>query len=69
MENLVFLDTETTGIDILIDRLTQVCYKFRNEIYAEYFKPPVPISIKTMSISHITTKMDDDKAPFIGFKL
>ncbi len=69
MENLVFLDTETTGIDILIDRLTQVCYKFRNEIYAEYFKPPVPISIKSMSISHITNKMVDDKEPFIGSKM
>lgn len=69
MDNLIFLDTETTGIDILIDRLTQVCYKFRKEIYAEYFKPPVPISIKSMSISHITNKMVDDKEPFIGSKM
>lgn len=69
MDNLVFLDTETTGIDMLIDRLTQVCYKYRKEIYSEYFKPPVPISIKSMSISHITNKMVDDKEPFIGSKM
>lgn len=69
MDKLVFLDTETTGIDIMMDRLTQVCYKFRNEIYAEYFKSPVPISVKSMSISHITNKMVEDKEPFIGSKM
>ncbi len=69
MENLIFLDTETTGIDILIDRLTQVCYKYKGELYSEYFKPPVPISVKSMSISHITNKMVEDKDAFIGSKM
>jgi DNA polymerase III epsilon subunit-like protein len=69
MDNLVFLDTETTGIDILVDRLTQVCYKYKGELFSEYFKPPVPISVKSMSISHITNKMVEDKEPFIGSKM
>jgi len=69
MDNLVFLDTETTGIDILVDRLTQVCYKYKEELFSEYFKPPVPISVKSMSISHITNKMVEDKEPFIGSKM
>ena len=69
MDNLVFIDTETTGIDPLVDRLTQVCYKYKRELYSEYFKPPVPISIKSMSISHITNKMVEDKELFIGSKM
>lgn len=69
LQNLIFLDTETTGIDPLIDRLTQVCYKHNGELHSEYFKPPVPISVKSMSISHITNKMVDDKEPFIGSKM
>lgn len=69
LKNLVFLDTETTGIDPLVDRLTQVCYKFKRELYSEYFKPPVPISVKSMSISHITNKMVEDKELFIGSKM
>lgn len=63
-DNLVFLDTETTGIDPLVDRLVQVCYKHKGELYSEYFKPPVPISIKSMSISHITNKMVEKMPEF-----
>lgn len=64
MEKLIFIDTETTGIDILVDRLMQVAYKSKGKIYSEYFKPPVPISIKSMSISHITNKMVEGKQGF-----
>lgn len=64
MDKLVFLDTETTGIDPLIDRLVQVAYKHKNTLASSYFKPPVPISIKSMSISHITNKMVGDKEEF-----
>lgn len=64
MDNLVFIDTETTGIDPLVDRLTQICYKYKGKIYSEYFKPPVPISIKSMSISHITNKMVEKMPEF-----
>lgn len=64
MDKLIFLDTETTGIDPLVDRLVQVAYKHKNTLVSSYFKPPVPISVKSMSISHITNKMVEDKEPF-----
>lgn len=64
MDKLVFLDTETTGIDPLVDRLVQVAYKYNNKLHTSYFKPPVPISIKSMSISHITNKMVENKEEF-----
>lgn len=63
-KNLIFLDTETTGIDLLIDRIVQVAYKFDGEVNSSFFKPPIPISIKSMSISHITNKMVEDKEDF-----
>lgn len=66
MDKLVFLDTETTGIDPLVDRLFQVAYKHKNTLVSSYFKPPVPISVKSMSISHITNKMVSDKEEFGG---
>lgn len=64
MDGLIFLDTETTGNDVLNDRLFQVCYKDGNNIHNEYFKPPVPITIKSQSITHVTNKMVEDKKPF-----
>lgn len=67
--NLIFLDTETTGNDVSQDRLCQVCYKLNGETHTEYFKPPVPISIKSSSITHITNKMVADKEPFAGSQM
>ena len=67
--NLVFLDTETTGNDLAKDRLCQVCYKTDTETRTEYFKPPVPIGVKSMSITHITNKMVADKEPFATSQL
>jgi exodeoxyribonuclease X len=64
MADLIFLDTETTGIDILVDRLFQVAYKFQGKLHSQYFKPPLPISVKSMSISHVTNKQVDDKEEF-----
>ncbi len=61
---LIFLDTETTGNDVTKDRLCQVCYKTSKGIRNEYFKPPLPMSIKSMSITHITNKMLEDKRSF-----
>lgn len=68
MYRLVFLDTETTGIDPLFDRLFQVAYKFEGEMFSQYFKPPVPISVKSMSISHVTNKEVEDKEVFTDSK-
>lgn len=64
MDELIFLDTETTGNNLLDDRLFQVCYKHGNAVHSEYFKPPVPISIKSQSITHVTNKMVADKGAF-----
>lgn len=66
---LIFLDTETTGNEIGKDRLCQICYRTENLIKVEYFKPPIPVSIKSMSITHITNKMLENKQPFIGSQM
>lgn len=66
MKELIFLDTETTGNDVAKDRLCQICYKTSDGIYKGYFKPPVPVSIKAMSITNITNKMLADKPSFRG---
>lgn len=63
---LIFLDTETTGNDVATDRLCQVCYKTKQGIKVGFFKPPLPMSVKSMSITHITNKMLEDKPPFKG---
>mgnify|MGYP001593921430 CR=1 FL=1 len=64
MRELIFLDTETTGNDVAKDRLCQICYKTSDGIYKGYFKPPVLVSIKAMSITNITNKMLEDKEVF-----
>ncbi len=69
MQNLIFLDTETTGNEIGKDRLCQVCYKVNGEIKTSYFKPPLPISVKAMSITHITNKTVVDKEVFAGSEM
>ena len=66
---LIFLDTETTGNDVTKDRLCQVCYRVEKETKTAYFKPPIPVSVKAMSITHITNKMLADKEPFVGSKM
>jgi exodeoxyribonuclease X len=61
--DLVFLDTETTGLE---GRLIQLAYKRRGDaaITVEYYKPPVPIEFEAMGVHHITEKMVADKPPF-----
>lgn len=61
---LIFLDTETTGNDLTKDRLCQVCYRNSTGIHTEYFKPPLPMTVKSMSITHITDAMLEDKKSF-----
>lgn len=61
---LIFLDTETTGNEIGKDRLCQICFKTEEDIFVGYFKPPVPVSIKAMSVTHITNKFLRDKEVF-----
>lgn len=64
MDKLIFLDTEATGNEPKTDRLCQVCYKTGAGFKVGYFKPPIPISVKAMSITHITNKMVADKPAF-----
>ncbi len=69
MRELIFLDTEATGNELGKDRLCQVCYKTSAGTKVGYFKPPIPISVKAMSITHITNKMLEDKEPFVGSEM
>ena len=69
MEKLIFLDTETTGNELGKDRLCQVCYKNFCEVKTEFFKPPLPMSVKSMSITHITNKMLENKKCFEGSEM
>lgn len=57
MRELIFLDTEATGNEPSKDRLCQVCYRTSKGTRTELFKPPMEISVKAMSITHITNKM------------
>ena len=66
---LIFLDTETTGNDLTKDRLVQVCYKVDDVVRTEYFLPPVPMTIKSMSITHITPSMLEGKVPFVDSQM
>ncbi len=63
-QDLVFLDTETTGIGP-DDRLCQVAYSFAGSEYEELFKPPVPISVDAMVVTRITNRMVEQKPSFI----
>jgi len=67
-DKLIFLDTETTGLGA-DGRLCQVAYKFSGREAEAMFKPPVPIEIEAMSVTHITNKMVAEKEPFIGSKM
>ena len=62
---LLFLDTETTG-NGPEDRLCQVCWKLGESLVVENFKPPIPISVKAMSVTHITNEMVANEPPFEG---
>lgn len=68
-KELIFLDTETTGNDPFKDRLCQICYRTSKGTKTEYFKPPFPVPVKAMSITHITNEMLKGKRPFIGSEM
>jgi DNA polymerase III epsilon subunit-like protein len=61
---LIFLDTETTGIGP-DDRLCQVAYKFQGVEKEALYKPPVAIGIDAMAVAHITNKMVAEKELFL----
>ncbi len=63
MHNLIFLDTETTGIEAT-DYLCQIAYKTKDETVCELFKPPLRIPPEASAVTHITNKMVADKPAF-----
>ncbi len=63
---IIFLDTETTGNGDK-DRLCQLAVKERyidDPLVNALYKPPVPISIESMAIHHITERMVAAKPAF-----
>ncbi len=63
---IIFFDTETTGNGDG-DRLCQLAVKERgvaSPIVNATYKPPVPISIESMAVHHITEKMVADRPLF-----
>lgn len=65
---LVFIDTETTGIEEE-DRIFQVAYDFDNNEYNEMFLPPLPIKIEAMETTHFTNKDVENKPVFEKSKM
>jgi exodeoxyribonuclease X len=66
MQNeLIFLDTETTGLGT-DDRLVQVACRFKNtELeFNQLFNPMRPISFEAMSVSHITNEDVEERELF-----
>jgi exodeoxyribonuclease X len=61
--SLLFLDTETTGNEEK-DRLCQLCYSYGDTLVDELFNPPLPISVESQAVHHITPKMVKDKPAF-----
>lgn len=66
--NLIFIDTETTGLNEE-DRIFQVAYEFQEKEYDELFKPPIPISCGSMEATHYTNKDVEDKDSFKGSEM
>lgn len=66
--NLIFLDTEATGLDEE-DRIFQIAYEFQNEEKEELFKPELPIKFGAMEVTHFTNKDVEDKKPFQGSEM
>jgi DNA polymerase III epsilon subunit-like protein len=61
--NIIFFDTETTGNESH-DRLCQIAYTSASETVSELFLPPIPISIESMAVHHITQNMVAQKPLF-----
>lgn len=60
---LIFLDTETTGIDNC--RMIELAYCAEDGVPTSLrVKPPIPIEFGAMAVNHITEKMVADLKPF-----
>lgn len=63
MSRLLFLDTETTGLEDK-DRLCQLAYKVDDIIVNELFNPGVEIGVGAMAVHHITNAQVKDAPTF-----
>ncbi|MEY2671992.1 MAG: polymerase subunit epsilon [Candidatus Parcubacteria bacterium] len=63
MKKIVFLDTETTGINAT-DLLCQLAYKSGDEIFCELYNPGMKIPPEASAVTHISNKMVADKPSF-----
>lgn len=68
---VIFFDTETTG-GADLDRIVQLAVKERSRansaaafVHDALYKPPVPISIDSMTVHHITETMVDGRPLFV----
>lgn len=73
--NLIFLDTETTGLSPE-DRVIQVAYKVRRagssdfaDPISELFRPPLPINFEAMATHHITQAMVEERGAFVDSEM
>lgn len=69
MNNLIFLDTETTGLEE--SRVCQIAYcapvsNVKLSVEEAKFKPPKAIEIGAMATHHITNEMVEECDPFEG---
>lgn len=62
-KKLIFLDTETTGVNDT-DSLCQLAYKSGDEIFCELYKPPIRIPAEASAVTHISNKMVEGKPAF-----
>lgn len=67
MNQIIFLDTETTGLDDKA-RLVQLAYKVgeTGQPVNLFFRPPAPISFEAMAVHHITNEFVENAKPFFS---
>jgi len=63
MNNIIFLDTETTG-NTEKDFLCQIAYKTDKENFSGLYKPPIIIPPEASAVHHITNKAVENKPAF-----
>lgn len=66
--DLIFLDTETTGVGPE-DRLCQVAYVYQSQEAKGLFRPPLAMTIDAMVVTHITDKTVESCESFRGSQM